>query len=115
MSATKPKITQDPLYQLLREEKIKDFNERRAKNEKCELAGHDFRGLDLRNLNADGLDLSDCYFRMTDLRGIDFRKARLEGASFASANISGCYFPKELRAEEILLSVTHGTRVRYNS
>jgi uncharacterized protein YjbI with pentapeptide repeats len=110
----RPKIPQDPLYQLLREENVQAFNERRAKGEKCDMRGVDLRGLDLRNLNADGLDFTDAYFRGADLRGIDFRNARLEGVSVASANISGCYFPKELRAEEILLSVTHGTRMRYS-
>lgn len=114
MSA-KPKITQDPLYQLLREEKVQEFNARRLKGEICDMRGVDLRGLDLRNMNVDGLDFTDAYFRGADLRGLDFRKARLEGVSLASANISGCYFPKELRAEEILLSVTHGTRMRYDS
>ena len=69
--------------------------------------------LDLRGLNADGLDLRDAYFRTADLRGIDFRGALLEGASFAAANVSGAYFPKGIRAEELLFSITHGIRVRY--
>ncbi len=47
------------------------------------------------------------------LRGIDFSKAWLEGASLNSARISGAYFPAELTPEEIILSVTHGTRMRY--
>ena len=108
-----PRITQDPLYHLLREGEIKEFNKRRAAGESCDLTGTDLSRLDLREMNADGLDLSNAYFRMTDLRGIDFRNTRLEGASFASANISGCYFPKALSPEELLLSVTHGVRVRY--
>ena len=48
-----------------------------------------------------------------DLRGIDFRKARLEGASINAAKISGAYFPVELSAGEIELSLLHGTRMRY--
>jgi len=111
----RPRITQDPLYHLLREGEIVEFNKRRAAGETCELTGTDLSRLDLREMNADGLDLSNAYFRMTDLRGIDFRNARLEGASFASANISGCYFPAQLPAEEILLSVTQGVRVRYGA
>jgi hypothetical protein len=31
------------------------------------------------------------------------------------AKISGCYFPKELDAEEIRLSITQGTRLRYRT
>ena len=49
----------------------------------------------------DYTDFSDAYFHGADLRGIDFRNSGLEGASLKSANISGCYFPRELRAEEI--------------
>jgi uncharacterized protein YjbI with pentapeptide repeats len=110
-----PKITQDQMYQFLRDEKVQEFNSRRAQGEKCDLRGVNLRGLDLRNLNADGLDFSDAYFHGADLRGIDFRNSCLEGASLKSANISGCYFPRELRAEEIQASVSHGIRVRYYS
>jgi uncharacterized protein YjbI with pentapeptide repeats len=110
-----PKISEDPMYQILREETVQEFNDRRAEGEQCDLRGVDLRGLDLRNLNADGIDFTDAYLHGADLRGIDFRNSRLEGVSLKSANISGCYFPKEMRAEEILASVSHGIRVRYNS
>ena len=114
MSA-QPKITNDAMYQLLRDEKVVDFNARRARGENCDLRGVNLRGLDLRKLNADGLDLSDAYFHGADLRGIDFRNTLLEGASFKSSNVSGCYFPKELRPEEIQASVSLGIRVRYSA
>lgn len=110
---SKPLIHTNPMYQLLRAERIDEFNERRARGEKATLSDGDYRGLDLRNLNADGLDFSNAYFRNTDLRGIDFRNTRLEGASIAEAHISGCYFPIELTAEELHLSLTLGTRLRY--
>jgi uncharacterized protein YjbI with pentapeptide repeats len=110
---SKPVIHTNPMYQLLRQEDIAAFNLRRDKGESAELTCGDFRGLDLRNLNADGLDFSDGYFRGADLRGIDFRKAKLEGASLCEAKISGCYFPHELTAEEIRLSVEGGIRMRY--
>ena len=108
-----PKITSHPLYRLLRDEKIEEFNERIAAGETEDLTGCDFRGLDLRTLNPAGLDLTDCYFRSCDLRGLDFRETKLEGASFASAQVSGCYFPKELTTQEVLASIQHGMRVRY--
>ena len=114
MSA-QPKISLDPMYQLLRDENVQEFNALRAKGVAADMRGVDLRGLDLRNLNADGLDFTDAYFRGADLRGIDFRKAKLEGVSFNSANVSGCYFPKDLRPEEVLASISHGLRVRYNS
>lgn len=111
----KPKIFQNRLYDLLRNEQIDEFNELKASGEPTEgtLCGGDFRGVDLRNLDADGLDLRDAYFRSADLRGIDFRNANIEGASFCEAQISGCYFPKEAYAEEIRLSVDYGIRIRY--
>lgn len=59
--------------------------------------------------------MTDCYFRQADLRGIDFRKANLEGASINAAKISGAYFPAELSASEIELSLLHGTRMRYRT
>lgn len=108
-----PAIKSDPLYQLLREGKVEDFNSRRNAGESCDLTGADFRGLDLRGLIADGLDLSDSYFRQTDLRGVDLSTAKLVGASIHGAKISGVYFPADLAAEEILMSLEHGTRLRY--
>jgi len=109
----KPTMSKDPLFQLLREEQVAEFNRRRAAGAKIDLRGTDLSRIDLRGLEADGLDLSDCYMRMSDLRGIDFRRANLEGTSFASANISGCYFPPEITADEMALSISQGTRVRY--
>jgi uncharacterized protein YjbI with pentapeptide repeats len=108
-----PAIKSDPLYQLLREGKIEDFNTRHKAGESSDLTGCDFRGLDLRGLIAEGLDLSDCYFRQTDLRGVDLSKAKLLGASIHGSKISGVYFPADLSAEEILMSLEHGTRMRY--
>lgn len=113
MAQQPPLIKNDPLYRLLRDGCIQEFNERKLKGEKCDLTGCDFHRVDLRGLDADGLDMSNCYFRMCDLRGIDLTKTRLEGASIHGAHISGAYFPVELSAEEITLSLLHGTRMRY--
>ena len=59
--------------------------------------------------------MSDCYLRHADLRGVDFSQTRLQGASINGARISGTYFPPELSADEINLSLLHGTRMRYRS
>ena len=109
----KPLSYEDPLYQLLRDGRIEEFNRRKAAGERCELSQCDFRNLDLRKIDAGGLDLSNGHFRSADLRGIDLSSARLDGASIKSAKISGVLFPVELTAEEITLSVVHGTRMRY--
>ena len=99
----KPVIKPDPLYQLLRNEDIKSFNEQRDSLDNSDLKSGDYRGRDLRNMNADGLDFSNSYFRNTNL----------EGASLLDAKLSGTYFPKELSATEIRLSLDTGTRLRY--
>lgn len=110
-----PIISENPLYRLLRDGKVAEFNQRVAAGEKPELIGCDFRHLNLKGINAEGLDFSNSYFRQSDLRGVDFLKCEsLEGASFHGAKISGAYFPNAISADEILLSLQHGTRVRYS-
>jgi len=108
-----PVIKTDQMYRLLRDGKIKEFNTLKDSGQKCDLTGADFRAVTLVGLDADGLDFSNCYFRMSNLRGIDFSKAKLEGASIHGAQISGVKFPKELAPEEIKLSLEHGIRMRY--
>src|SRR5512142_1038911 len=108
----RPLTYPDALYQLLRDGDIAAFNARKAAGEACQLTHCDFRNLDLRKIDARGVDFSNCYFRSADLRGVDFSTARLEGASLNRARISGALFPPELAPEEIMLSVDHGTRMR---
>ena len=109
-----PEIKQDDtMYQLLREEKIEEFNRLKASGAKVDLRHCDFRGLNLRGMDAKGIDFTGSYFRQSDLRGINFSHSRLEECSINGAKISGVYFPKELSAEEINMSLVHGTRMRY--
>jgi len=113
---TTPKISDDPLYRLLRDSKVSEFNQRIAAGEQADLTDCDFRHINLCGLITDKLDFSNSYFRQADLRGVDFSNCdSLEGASIHGAKISGTYFPREVRAEEILLSLEHGTRFRYSS
>ncbi len=110
---TQPHQLDNPLYLLLRSENVRAFNERRPPDTPIDLREGDFRGLDLRGLEPAGIDFSGAYFRGADLRGLDLRHTGLEGASIAHAQISGAYFPPELSADEILMSVNFGTRLRY--
>ena len=111
-----PVISDDPLYLLLRDGKVAEFNQRIAAGEKADLTCCDFRSINLQGINAQGLDFGNSYFRQADLRGVDFSNCNsLEGASLHGAKISGTYFPREIRAEEILLSLEHGIRLRYQS
>lgn len=113
---TKPVVHKNVPYELLRSERVAEFNQLKAGGgvKVDDLRAGDFRGLDLREMDASGLDLRDAYFRGADLRGIDFRKTQLEGASFCQAHISGCFFPKEITADEMRLSFDLGIRVRYH-
>jgi len=113
MKDEKPVISKDNMYLLLRESRIKEFNDLRAKGQDCDLSGKDFRGLDLRGMDVAGIDFSNSYFRQTDLRGLNLTQSNMAGASIHGARISGTYFPVELSAQEILLSNAHGTRMRY--
>jgi len=108
-----PQYKNDALYQLLRQGHVEEFNKLRAEGESCDLIEADLRHLDLRALDARGLDMTGCYLRDADLRGLDLRDTRLDGASIHNAKISGSWFPNELSAEEINLSLIHGTRLRY--
>lgn len=112
---SQPRQLDNPLYRLLHAEKVRDFNTQKPKEGAVDLRGGDFRGLDLRQLDASGIDFTDAYFRGADLRGLDLRQASLEGASIAHAQISGAYFPAELSADEVLMSLNFGTRLRYRT
>jgi uncharacterized protein YjbI with pentapeptide repeats len=107
-----PEQKQNPMYLLLKNGQIDEFNRRRAAGETCTLVNADLRGVDLRDLDAKNLDLSGAYLRHADLRGVDLRHANLNGASINSAKISGTFFPQSLSAAEITLSLVHGTRLR---
>jgi uncharacterized protein YjbI with pentapeptide repeats len=115
MKDERPRIGVNEMHRLLREGRISDFNARRLKGETPDFRGVDLRGCDLRGANLDGLDLSNSYFRQADLRGLNLTTCKIEGASMIDANVSGAYFPKELSAEEIRLSLEHGTRMRYRT
>ena len=110
----KPVIKTDPLYQMLRQEDVDNFNASRDSLDTAELTGVDYRVRDRRRMNARGLVFSIAYFRNCDLSGIDFRETNLKGASLMDAKVSGVYFPEALSADEIRLSLEHGTRLRYH-
>ncbi|WP_394561641.1 pentapeptide repeat-containing protein [Aquipseudomonas alcaligenes] len=110
---SQPRQLENPLYRLLHDEKVAEFNKQKPHDGPVDLRGADLRGLDLRLLDASRIDFTDAYFRGADLRGLDLRESNLEGASIAHAQISGAYFPVQLSADEILLSMQFGTRMRY--
>ena len=108
-------MVDDPLYSLLRDEQIEEFNSQRPKGEPYALTGLDFRGLNLRGMDVDGIDFANSYFRQTDLAGLNFTNCNMERVSIGGANISGTLFQKELSPQEIVMSLKYGTRLRYGT
>ena len=51
----------DPMYQLLRDGDVVEFNRLKAAGQSCDLTHCDLRSLDLRGVDAAGLDFSHCY------------------------------------------------------
>ena len=77
-----------------------------------DLAGASLRGADLRRTDLRKADLRDAYCHSADLRGVDLSGANIEGASFHMARVAGAYFPANVSADEIRLSLEIGTRIR---
>jgi uncharacterized protein YjbI with pentapeptide repeats len=106
------RFPEDPLYQLLRSEKIDEFNKTKDGVAHIDFHDCDFRGLDLRGLDTRKITFRGAYFRGADLRGIDFSHCDMHGVSLATAQISGCLFPNNIEANEIFMSVEKGMRIR---
>jgi uncharacterized protein YjbI with pentapeptide repeats len=101
-----------PKLELLFEENLDKFNSMVEKGSPPKLRDCNISGLDLRKANLRGLDLSGSYLRGSNLRGLDLTGCNLQGASLQGALISGTFFPKSIPAQEIMLSVKYGTRMR---
>ena len=89
------------------------FNDLVAQGKIAHLQNQNLENLDLRGYHLSNMDLSGAYMRGVNLSGLDLRGADLSGASLKDAKVSGCYFPKDLPADEIRLSLEFGTRVRH--
>jgi uncharacterized protein YjbI with pentapeptide repeats len=106
-----PEHKETEAYLALQDGDFERFN-RLAAEGKADLRDAELKGFDLRGANLTGLDLTGAYLAYADLRGLDLRGCRLEGASLKGAKASGVYFPDEVPAEEIHLSIDLGTRIR---
>ncbi len=97
----------------LQDEKTDQFNRYvEAQGGAVDLQNAHLRSYDLRKCHLTQADLRGAYMRATDIRALDLSEAQLEGASIKDAKISGVQFPRDVSANEINLSVTHGTRIR---
>lgn len=107
-----PKFLQDPAFRLLRVGEVEAFHKNIEGRDIVDFSGTDLRGTDFRKVDLSRIVLRDAYLRDADLRGCDLRQVDLEGASLQNAKISGAYLPANLSAEEIRMSLRHGTRLR---
>jgi uncharacterized protein YjbI with pentapeptide repeats len=107
-----PLVKEGLLVELLRDEKIDEFNREVTREALPDLANANLRMADLRRANLRNADLRGAYLRNADLRGVDLSRANLDGASIYQARVSGTLFPPDLSADEIRLSLEHGTRLR---
>ena len=106
-------IKRQPRLQLVYEENREKFNELVAQGKIPHLQNQNLSDADLRGFNLSNMDLSGSYMRGANLSGLDLRGANFSGVSLKNAKVSGCYFPEDLPADEIRLSLDFGTRVRH--
>jgi len=107
-----PQYLDHPAYRCLRVDDVEGYHMAIINHPRVDFTGADLRGIDFRKADVSNLVLRDAYLRDADLRGLDLRHMDLEGVSFHGAKVAGAYFPPNLSAAEIELSVAHGTRVR---
>jgi len=106
------KFKEGPLVLMLRDGEVRTIQCFDAQDRNPGLVQPNLRGADLRHVDLHKADLRDAYCHSADLRGVDLSQANLEGASFHRARVSGAYFPANVPAEEIKMSLELGTRIR---
>lgn len=110
-----PRFLDDSAFRSLRTGDLDAFHRAIESRATVDFSGADLRGTDFRKVDLRKVVLRDAYLRDADLRGCDLRHMDMSGASLRNASISGAYFPANLSADEIQLSVAHGTRMRPRS
>jgi uncharacterized protein YjbI with pentapeptide repeats len=108
----KPKYLEHPGYRCLRVDDVDGYNMAIINHTTVDFSDADLRGIDFRDVDLEKVVLRGAYLRDADLRGCDLRKMDLEGASLHGAKIAGVFFPDNVSAAEIEMSVVHGTRIR---
>ncbi len=108
----KARFIDDEAFRTLRAGDAQAFHRLIEQRPTVDYSDGDLRGTDFRNVNLSKVVLRGAYLKDADLRGMDLRKVDLEGASIHNARIGGAFFPANLPAAEIELSVKYGTRMR---
>ncbi len=107
-----PRFLDEPAFKCLRAGDLAGFQQVTENRKTVDFSGADLRGVDLRNVDLHKLLLRDAYLRDADLRGCDLRHLDLSGTSIQGARVSGAFFPHNIDAREIQLSLQFGTRIR---
>ena len=110
-----PRFINSPAYRCLRVGDIAGFHHYTNEDETVDLAHADLSSVDLRKVDMRKVVLRGSYLKDADLRGQDLRAHDLEGCSLRNAKVGGVYFPDNVRAEEVLMSLQFGTRLRARS
>ncbi len=110
-----PRFINSPAYRCLRVADIAGFHHYSGEGETVDLANADLRSVDLRKVDLTKVILRGAYLKEADLRGQDLREHDLEGCSLRHAKVGGVYFPENVRADELLMSLQFGTRIRVNT
>ena len=92
--ALKPLTHPDDLYQLLREGKIKEFNQRKAQADRVKLNDCDFRHIDLRGIDAQSVDFRNCYFHNATCAASISPKRRSKGQASIARGFPACSSPR---------------------
>jgi uncharacterized protein YjbI with pentapeptide repeats len=108
----KPRFIADEAFRSLRAGDLAAFHRLISDRNTVDFSESDLRGTDLRNVDLTKVVLRGSYLKDADLRGVDLRQHDLEGCSLHNAKIGGAYFPKNIPAAELQLSISFGTRVR---
>ena len=108
----KARFVDDEAFRSLRAGDVQTFHRMIERRSVIDFTDADLRGTDFREVDLSKIVLRGAYLKDADLRGLDLRKVDLEGASIHNARIGGTFFSSDLSADEIALSVKHGTRMR---
>ncbi len=107
-----PRMIDDECFRCLRGGDIDCFHQAAINRDSIDLSGGNFRGVDFRGADLSRVILTHTYLREADLRGQDFRQHNLNGCTLRNAKVSGVFFPENISAEEIRMSLQFGTRIR---
>lgn len=109
-----PVFLDDPAFKALRVGNLEEYHRLIKDRDVVDFSNANLHATDFHKADISKIILRDAYLRDADFRGCDLRHIDFEGASIHNAKIAGAYFPNNLAASEIRMSLKHGTRMRTN-